>query len=176
MAISLSETGKKRGKIKITTKIFWNLLGFFLLALFIFGLLQLYNRYLEAKIQETKIAIQEIDSKRDKELEKKMKNTLDVYEKVSPALDSHTRSRKILDFLEKNNYKGVSFSSFDYDLKEKNFSVNAVARVASDLMMQLTVFQKNKNIESVETENFSIEEKGVNIQIKAIFNLSLLKF
>ncbi|MDD5552165.1 MAG: hypothetical protein PHI88_03360 [Candidatus Pacebacteria bacterium] len=174
MAIDISE--KKGGKYQFKTKLFWNLLGFLLFLLLLFGLIKLYNYTLKSGVKETRVAIQEIENKRDKVLEKEMKNIMDIFKKVSPVLDSHTRSRKILDFVEKNTYEGVYFSGLNYNLKENNLSLNAFSGTASNLLMQMTVFNSNKNVQSVEMSSFSIGDKGVSIQMKINFSPSIVKF
>ena len=114
MAISLSSQQKKQS-VNFTTSIFWNLLGMFLFLALVFGLLKLYDASLKTGISGTKLAIQEIEKQRDLDIEKQMENTLDIYEKSYSALSSHTKTSKILDFVEKNTYQGVRFSNFNYN-------------------------------------------------------------
>lgn len=175
MAISLSSETSK-GKIKFTTKIFWNLLGFLLFSLFVFGLLKLYSHSLKSGITETKIAIQEIENKRDKSLESEMKDILETYNKALPLLNSHTSPKKALTFVEKNTYQGVRFSNFSYDIKENSITVDTSSEIASNLLMQLAVFKQAKGVQNVEMGSFSVGEGNVTVQIKIIFNSSLVKF
>lgn len=174
MVISLSKE-KKEG-IKITTKIFWNLLAFLGLALLIFLFLKLYNSNLQARIKETNTEIQNIEAQRDPKIEKKIKDTLNNYEMVSKVLASHTNARKVLNFIQRNTYEGVTFSTFGYNLKENSVSLNVSSKSASNLSMQLAAFKIAKGTQDVEVGGFSMNDKVINLQLKIIFDPSIVKF
>lgn len=175
MAISISSLQKKES-IKITTKIFWNLIALLGVVFLVLVLLFFYDTNLNSKINDVKLKIQEIESKRDTTLEKEMKNTLDTYKKIYPAISKHTRARKVLDFLEENAYKGVTFSNFTYNRKENSISFNAVSKTASNLSMQLAVFKKAKGVQNIEVGGFSMSEGTINLQLKIIIDPSISKF
>jgi Sec-independent protein translocase protein TatA len=174
MAISLSNQSTQ--KINFTTRFFWNLVIFLLILLVVFGFLKFYDANLNARIKDTKIAIQDIDSKRDVDLEKKMKNTLDTFEKVEPLLQQHTQASKLLSFIEKNTYQNVTFSNFAYNREDNSVSLYANAPSASLLSMQLAVLGDSKNIQSIEVSSFAVGKGGVNLQIKLIMDPLLAKF
>lgn len=180
MAISLSPQEQKKGGVKITTPIFWNLIGLVGFVLLVYIFLFFYGTVLKAKTEDIKIKIQEIELKRDKETEKEMKDTLSNYRKLKSALSLHARTRNVLEFLEQTNYKGVYFSNFNYNHKENSISLNINSKTATNLSMQLAVFErikeKRQGIQEIEVGGFSMGEKNISLQIKIIIDPLILKF
>jgi hypothetical protein len=177
MAISFTKEEKSLKPHLITTKIFWVLLGILISLLFIWGILSLYNKILDNQIKNTKLAIQEIDSKKDLNLEKEMKETLTNYEKISSLLSFHTNPRKILDFLEQNSSPQIKISNINYNSQEKSVSFSISSSSIEFIKAQRdSLLSKKDFVSSVEVSGLSYSGGNISASVKIILNPNAINF
>lgn len=144
-----------------TDKIFWILIGIVLLLLVAFLGLKIYDTQLAGKVLTLQDRIEEIDKKRDLELEKEMRENLSSLKTVNSLLVDHIRAKKIFDFLEKNTLDSIQITNLSFDAKENKLILTLVSKSPLDLGMQASVFKANKNIKSLEIGGISITEKEI---------------
>ncbi len=183
MAIEFKEKSfdkKSSFKLDKTAKFF---IATLVILLFAWLFLFLYQRFIFASIKTIKSEIQEINKERDVTLEKEMKTNLEKFQKVKTLLDSHKNAKGVFLFLEQNVYQGVTFSGFDFNLKENTVSFNISSTVPQNLAIQIAAFKQAKiagdqnAVSNVEVGGFSIAEGGaVTLHVKLTLSPSITKF
>lgn len=178
MAISFAKEEEKKEKIEFTTPLFWTLVFVLASVLVVWGILKIYNKIIDGKINQTKLKIQEMNQKKDTQIEQEMKTVLENYKKISPLINSHTNSVKMLDFLEQNRHPQVNFSNINYNFSEGSITFSATSNLPQYILEQEKVFQNKKDfVLSIEEEgNPSFTSGGVSVNFKIMFKKDSIHF
>jgi len=114
MALPLAQTPKGQNKIKFTPELI-TLIEFIVAILFSILGAFLYLKLLQGQRESLKKEIEALQAQRNLALEKEIKNEINFFTLLTPALENHTAPSKVLAFLEKNLLPNVVVNSFNLE-------------------------------------------------------------
>ncbi len=167
---------------KLPTGLPWRLL---LLAFIIFGAVVFiylgmifgYEPYIDSQFKKVEQEISELNASIEKE---QQKNLIEFYSQlvnIQELFNSHILTSNIFDFLEKNTYPSVYFTSIDFSISKKEGKINGLTSSYNILAQQLELFRLSPEVEKVILNDSRLLKGGtVNFAITLILKQETLSF
>lgn len=155
-------------------------IGFFalvVLSLLIYGGLLFYENMLKKDIEEIKLAIKNLDTKRDVEAEGIMVTLDEKLKVLKEMFESHLYWSKLVKKIEELVIPEAYFFDVQFDFlgDSLGFSFSGNALSYTDLARQIVSFQEDEFIKSVVVSNMTLSpEGGINFSLGAVFSKDIL--
>lgn len=139
-----------------------------------FGMIFGYKPYLNSKLKGFDKEISDLTASVGEEQQKNLANFYSQLVNVQDLLVNHTTASKLFDFLEKNTYQQISFSSLGLSLAEKNLKLEGNASNYKVLIQQLELFRQATEIDSIFLDNLTLGENSIHFSIRLVFKPELI--
>ncbi|BCX15794.1 MAG: hypothetical protein KatS3mg098_023 [Candidatus Parcubacteria bacterium] len=160
-------------------RIFVIALVVFILTLVIWAGMEFgYSPYLKSEIKKIDAKLESLSSTFSEAQQKEFSSFYSQLYNIKSLAASHPYPSKLFEFLETSLYPTVRLTNFQADLGSGEIRMEGVIVSYNDLANQLSVFQKNPNVESVSLDTSrQLEVKdggGVFFSSKIILNKKFL--
>lgn len=106
------------------------------------------------------------------------KNLIDFYSQLVNAqklLTSHVSASKLFDFLEKDTYQKIYYTSLNFSLDEKSIKLGGIANDYDALSKQLELFRQAPEIDNVFLDDSRLSDQGgISFSITLVFKSELI--
>lgn len=177
MAISFTPEKESKFRFKFRPdKIFWTLVAVVGFLILVFGGLKIYETSLSGQLSSIESQIEEVDKKRDTELESEIRKKAQLASQTRPLLEKHVRAKKVFELLQNNIYSGVRVKNFEFKVESRTASMNANAVSPIAVAMQVASFDPVDQVKSIGVSSLSIGKEGVNFRLKIKLKPELFRY
>lgn len=139
-----------------------------------FGMIFGYKPYLNSKMKGLDKEIANLTASIGEEQQKNLADFYSQLVNVRNLLVNHPTVSKFFDFLEKNTYQQVNFSSLSLSLAEKNLRLEGNASDYRILVQQLELFRQAPEINSIFLDSLQLREGSISFSIRLVFKPELI--
>ncbi len=167
----------KKDSIKIGTP--WRLLTIAFITLLTTAVLFLglkfgYLPFLNSQLENTDKKIEDLTASINEQDAQKIFTFYSQLFNINDLLRSRYSSANLLNIIEANTLKNLYFTSFNFNLEEKQIAIEGIAPSYEALSQEMEILKKAKEIKNIKLESArTLEEKGGGIRfaIRAEMNL-----
>jgi hypothetical protein len=157
----------------------WKLLVFtFILFIFsllvYFGLKIGYENYLKSQLETLDKKINDLSNSISEEDQQRFISAYSQIINLKNVLNNHVFSSNIFNFLEKNTLPKVFYNSATFSSPTRTIVLNGQADSLMTLASQLALFEKSKDVESVELTGMNFVLGGVSFGINIVLKQDYL--
>lgn len=135
-----------------------------------------YGRSLMENKDSVVAQIDQLQSQRNLELEKKVANLDQNIKKMEEILKNRIYPNNILKLLEDSALPEASFSNFNADLDAAEINMDVIAPNYNKLAEQMVVFEKDSRVKKIDFLNIKLDKDGkAGAQFQLEFDSALLK-
>jgi len=158
----------------------WRLLLFMLIvfattAAVYLGMVVGYKPYLNSKITTLDQEINQLGQTIDPEQQKNLISFYSQLVNINSLLQSHTKSSKFFDFLEKNTSSKIYYKAVDMSLEEKKVKIEGEASSYTALAEQVELFRRSPEVEKISLESSLAGDSGVSFALNLILKEGMFK-
>ena len=175
MAIEIiSKHQKKSPSWMIALFIFSLIAVLFVLGAYLY--LEMSNRRLSGKIEETREALSRIPNPEQKAMEEELLLHEAKINSFSSLLSEHRKTLNIFDFLQSVSHPKVWFSDFKFDSEKNTISVSGKADSFIAVGQQIIILKGQEFLKDIILSKLSMGEKGgVDFDIQLTLNPRIYK-
>lgn len=159
---SVLEEQLKKGEF-ISSSLPWKLFSlsltiFILLAVLYLGINFGYKPYLVSQVKKWETNLLELSQSIDSDKQQQLLAFYSQSANIKTQLDSKQTVSGIFNLIENNTYPSVSYNSFKLDIGNQEIKLEGVAPNYETIVKELTLFERNPDVEKVILENYSVSE------------------
>lgn len=152
----------------------------FILSVFLWGGVYMYGKFTENRIENNKESLRKDKESYESSLISEITGLSEKIKAAEVLIGKHAAFSGVLDFLQANTLKSVTFKNLLYNVSESgkpNISMNGTAKDYTELAVQANIFERSGGAEEVLFSGLKLNDAGqVNFDVKITLNPSVVSY